>query len=150
MSAPGPGEIKMAAQTAVGWVQNPTQLDVGPVKGSKPTVYKLVKAPTSTVQLDKSSMWVASFVFDDWSQAKRDALLGHEQIHYLVGALSARDYAKDFEAIAARTYDSSSAGIDDIKAALARNSEANAQALQRSEEHTSELQSLMRISYAVF
>src|SRR3546814_4685558 len=105
--------------------------------------------------------------------------------------LSARDYAKDFEAIAARTYDSSSAGIDDIKAALARNSEANAQALQdaydddtkhdptgfkteqakwaaavigartsgtrlrdvlkaRSEEHTSELQSLMRISYAVF
>src|SRR3546814_5738388 len=125
MSPPGPGEIKMAAQTAVGWVQNPTQLDVGPVKGSKPTVYKLVKAPTSTVQLDKSSMWVASFVFDDWSQAKRDALLGHEQIHYLVGALSARDYAKDFEAIAARTYDSSSAS---------------------SEEHTSELQSLMRIS----
>src|SRR3546814_13595782 len=60
MSAPGPGEIKMAAQTAVGWVQNPTQLDVGPVKGSKPTVYKLVKAPTSTVQLDKSSMWVRS------------------------------------------------------------------------------------------
>src|SRR3546814_146939 len=51
-------------------------------------------------------------------------------LHYLVGALSARDYAKDFEAIAARTYDSSSAGIDDIKAALARNSEANAQALQ--------------------
>src|SRR3546814_3548611 len=51
-------------------------------------------------------------------------------LHYLVGALSARDYAKDFEAIAARTYDSSSAGIDDIKAALARNSQANAQALQ--------------------
>src|SRR3546814_14372684 len=75
-------------------------------------------------------MWVASFVFDDWSQAKRDALLGHEQIHYLVGALSARDYAKDFEAIAAKTYDSSSAGIDDIKEALARNSQANAQALQ--------------------
>src|SRR3546814_17323678 len=75
-------------------------------------------------------MWVASFVFDDWSQAKRDALLGHEQIHYLVGALSARDYAKDFEAIAARTYASSSAGIDDIKAALARNSQANDQALQ--------------------
>src|SRR3546814_15667145 len=75
-------------------------------------------------------MWVASFVFDDWSQAKRDALPGHEQIHYLVGALSARDYAKDFEAIAARTYDSSPAGIDDIKPALARNSEANAQALQ--------------------
>src|SRR3546814_12853912 len=48
MSAPGPGEIKMAAQTAVGWVQNPTQLDVGPVKGSNPTVYQLVTAPPST------------------------------------------------------------------------------------------------------
>src|SRR3546814_20050722 len=75
-------------------------------------------------------MWVASFVFDDWSEAKRDALLGHEQIHYLVGALSASDYAKDFEAIAAKTYDSPSAGIDDIKDALARNSQANAKALQ--------------------
>src|SRR3546814_13502251 len=29
MSPPGPGEIKMAAQTAVGWVQNPTQLEIG-------------------------------------------------------------------------------------------------------------------------
>src|SRR3546814_3643336 len=90
MSPPGPGEIKMAAQTAVRWVQNPTQLDVGPVKGSKPTVYKLVKPRTSTVQLDKSSMWEASTVFDDWSQAKRDALLGHEPLYHLVGALPAR------------------------------------------------------------
>src|SRR3546814_9737400 len=104
----------------LGWVQNPTKLSVKAVKGSKPAVYKLVKAPTATVQLNKSQMWVASFVFDDWSEAKRDALLGHEQIHYLVGALSARDYAKDFEAIAAKTYDSSSAGIDDLKDALAR------------------------------
>src|SRR3546814_7116171 len=70
MSAPGPGEIKMAAQTAVGWVQNPTKLSVKAVKGSKPAVYKLVKAPTATVQLNKSQMWVASFVFDDWSEAK--------------------------------------------------------------------------------
>src|SRR3546814_1944943 len=135
MSPPGPGEVKMAAQTAVGWVQNPTKRSVKAVKGSKPAMYKLVKAPTATVQLNKSQMWVASFVFDDWSEAKRDALLGHEQIHYLVGALSARDYAKDFEAIAAKTYDSSSAGIDDIKDALARTSPANA----RSEEDTSEL-----------
>lgn len=130
MSAPGPGEIKKAAATAVGWVQNPTQLDVQPVKGSKPTVYKLVKAPTATVQLNPAKMWVASFVFDDWSEAKRDALLEHERLHYLMGALSARDYARDFEAIAARTYDSASAGIDDIRDALTRNSQANAQALQ--------------------
>lgn len=130
MSAPGPGEVKMAAQTAVGWVQNPTKLFVDPVKGSKPTVYKLAKPPTATVQLNKSKMWVASFVFDDWSQAKRDALLAHEQIHYLIGALSARDYASDFAAIAGRTYDTESAGKDDIRDALARNNEANAQALQ--------------------
>src|SRR3546814_16276452 len=81
MSAPGPGEIKMAAQTAVGWVQNPNKLRVKAVKGSKPAVYKLVKAPTATVQLNKSQMGVASFVFDDWSDAQRDARPGTQQIH---------------------------------------------------------------------
>src|SRR3546814_16646998 len=120
----------MAAQTAVGWVQNPTKLSVKAVKGSKPAVYKLVKAPTATVQLNKSQMWVASFVFDDWSQVKRDALLAHEQIHYLIGALSARDYANDFTAIAAKEYDSASAGIADIQDTLARHRAATAPPLQ--------------------
>src|SRR3546814_18273561 len=79
MSPPGPGEVKMAAQTAVGWVQNPTKLSVKAVKGSKPAVYKLVKPPTETVQLNKSQMWVASFVFDDWAEAKRHQLLRSEE-----------------------------------------------------------------------
>src|SRR3546814_17918192 len=52
MSAPGPGEIKMAAEAAVGGVQNPTQLDVGPVKGGKPTVDRLSNATTPHVQPD--------------------------------------------------------------------------------------------------
>lgn len=130
MSAPAEGEIKMAAQTAVGWTNDAAELNVEPVEGSKPTVYKLVQNPTATVQLDKSKMWVASFVFDEWSKAKRDALLEHERIHYLMGALSARDYSNDFAAIKAKSYASVKAGIDDIKAALARNSEAKAQALQ--------------------
>lgn len=129
MSAPTAGEIKMAAQTAVDWIQTPTELKVKPVKDSKPTVYKLAKEPTATVRLNTAKMWVASFVFDDWSQTKRDALLAHEQIHYLMGALSARDYANDFATIGAKQYDSSSAGIDDIKDALARNSQAKAQEL---------------------
>lgn len=129
MSAPTAGEVKMAAQTAVDWVQTPTDLKVSAVKGSKPPVYKLAKEPTATVRLNKAKMWVASFVFDDWSQAKRDALLAHEQIHYLMGALSARDYANDFATIGAKEYDSPSAGIDDIKEALERNSQAKAQAL---------------------
>lgn len=129
MSAPTAGEIKMAAQTAVDWIQTPTELKVKPVKDSKPTVYKLAKEPTATVRLNTAKMWVAGFVFDDWSQTKRDALLAHEQIHYLMGALSARDYANDFATIGAKQYDSSSAGIDDIKDALARNSQAKAQEL---------------------
>src|SRR3546814_13115792 len=49
---------------------------------------------------------------------------------YLGVALAAGDYAKGFEEIETRPADSSSAGIDDIKAAMARNSEADAQALQ--------------------
>lgn len=130
MSAPGPGEFKKAALTAVGWTVDVANLNVKAVEGSKPAVYKLVQGPTATVQLNKSLMWVASFVFDDWSKAKRDALLDHEQLHYMIGALAARDYANDFDAITAKSYPSAKAGIDDIKAALARNSEAKAQALQ--------------------
>lgn len=135
MSAPGPGEFKVAALTAVGWTVDAPELDVKSVEGSKPTVYKLVQNPTATVQLNREQMWVASFVFDDWSKAKRDALLGHEQIHYLIGALSARDYANDFDAIKAKSYSSAKAGIKDIKAALDNNSEAKAQELQKAYDH---------------
>ncbi|MEZ0469737.1 hypothetical protein [Luteimonas salinilitoris] len=135
MAAPSAGQIVIAAQTAVGWTATPTNLKVKAVKGSKPTVYKLAQEPTTTVRLDEPEMWVASFVFDDWSEARRDALLGHEQIHYLIGALSARDYARDFAAIAAKEYDSSADGIDDITQAMERNSEARAQALQDAYDH---------------
>lgn len=128
-SPPSMGEFVIAAQTAVGWIATPTNLNVKAVKGRKPAVYKLEKEPTATVQLDKAQMWVASFVFD-WSQAKQDALLGHEQIHYLIGALSARDYSNEFAAIGKKEYDSAQAGIDDISDALTRNSKAKAQELQ--------------------
>lgn len=49
----------------------------------------------------------------------------------MISASPTRDYANDFSAIAGRTYDTASAGIDDIKDALARSSKANAQALQK-------------------
>ncbi|NZA28594.1 hypothetical protein H0E84_19655 [Luteimonas sp. SJ-92] len=130
MAAPSAGQIAIAAQTAVGWTVAPADLKVRAVKGSKPVVYKLVQEPTTTVRLDGQKMWVASFVFDDWPESKREALLDHEQIHYLIGALSARDYARDFAAIAANAYDSSEDGIEDIKQAMERNSQARAQALQ--------------------
>src|SRR3546814_6451926 len=39
---------------------------------------------------------------------------------------------------------------DDIETWLAAQADAQAKRIRRSEEHTSELQSLMRISYAVF
>src|SRR3546814_5930202 len=43
-----------------------------------------------------------------------------------------------------------SISIAEVEAALRRGLEIVADVLERSEEHTSELQSLMRISYAVF
>src|SRR3546814_7038173 len=49
-----------------------------------------------------------------------------------------------------RSDDAGCAARRDIAAAVARLDQNRARALRRSEEHTSELQSLMRISYAVF
>lgn len=130
MTAPGPGEVKQAAKTAVSQTVDLGELHMAEVKGSKPPVYKLEQEPTANVKPDKESMWVASFVFDDWPAAKRDALLGHEQIHYLIGALSGRDYSNDFAAIKAKSYPSIKAGNDDIRVALARYTKEMVQELQ--------------------
>src|SRR3546814_21095175 len=120
----------MGGLLSVGGGGDPSERPGWPQKGIRRPLYKRGREATSTVKLDNSAMWVASCGCDAWGVARREALLGHEQIQYQVGALSARDYAKDFEAITARTYDSSSAGLDALKAELARNSEATAQALQ--------------------
>jgi hypothetical protein len=83
--------------------------------------------PTVTVTFQRQS-WVASFLFT-WSQADQDALLGHEQSHYLISALSARDYFNELLAIRQRDYPTTAAGLMDIRVVQARFTQASIQAI---------------------
>lgn len=111
LPAPGPNEVVTAAQTATNAAVD--QINVDPVKGTKPTVYKLTREPTVTVTFEPTS-WVASFV-SSWPQNQQDDLLMHEQVHYLIAALSGRDFVNAAKVIGARTYPTAQACIDDIK-----------------------------------
>lgn len=111
--APAAGTTATAAQTNTTVGYNGARFDV--VKGSSPKVYKLVKEPTVTIKLAATS-WVASFV-SSWPQKEQDDLLGHEQLHYMIAALSARDFFNAMVAIGAKTFPNAKAGIAEVKQA---------------------------------
>ncbi|MEI2767211.1 MAG: hypothetical protein V9E86_01605 [Nitrosomonas sp.] len=113
LPAPAPGTSITAAETQVNI--SSTGIRFIPVPGSAPRQFRLDQEPTVTVNFLKRS-WVANFVFT-WSQADQSALLDHEQTHYLIAALSARDFFNELLAIRKRDYSSSQAGIADVKAA---------------------------------
>jgi hypothetical protein len=125
MSAPTLGQHVKVASTVANI--NAGAMSVDPVKGQKPQVFK-VSAATINIIFDSSS-WVASFVLDDWSQEKQDALLAHEQTHYLILALSGRDYFDDLEALRANEYSSSGDGVTDIKSVMATYTSQEIQAI---------------------
>ncbi len=113
LPALAPGASVTAAETQVN--SSFSGVRFIPVPGSTPRQFKLDQEPTVTVNFLKRS-WVANFVFT-WSQADQSALLDHEQTHYLIAALSARDFFNELLAIRKRDYSSSQAGIADVQAA---------------------------------
>lgn len=110
MTPPTVGATKVAATIAT---IAPSGLSVDYVKKSNPHKYK-ISSSTITIVWDATS-WVADFVIDSWSDAKRDALLGHEQLHYLIVALSGRDMFNDLEALRKNEYDSAADGSQAVK-----------------------------------
>lgn len=126
VSAPAPGTFALGAETRVTFGGG--SLSVVPVPGARPQRFKLASEPTITVTFDAQS-WVASFV-SSWPQANQDALLAHEQTHYLIAALSARDFSNELAAIAHRDYPTSSAVATDVKASQARFTAPLVQAIQ--------------------
>jgi hypothetical protein len=116
----------LAAETRVTYGAG--TLNVIPVQGSRPQRFKLQSEPKVTVTFDPQS-WVARFV-SSWPQANQDALLGHEQTHYLIAALSARDFSNELADIARQDYPSSSAVATDVRASQARFTAPLVQAIQ--------------------
>ena len=65
--------------------------------------YKMSQVPTITTRMHPDC-WVADFVFD-FPQKEQDDLLAHEQLHYLIGVLAARDCSDAFDALKNKEYD---------------------------------------------
>jgi len=109
-AAPTPGVVATSAATHTELGIGP--LGVQPVANSKPVKYKLDREPTVNVDF-KDDSWVAKYVFD-WDQDKQDALLDHEQLHYLISAISARDCLEQLKKLQQKTYSDSADAVSDV------------------------------------
>lgn len=109
---PAPGQAKTGAKTWTNVKSTPPQVVAADGGG-----FKLKEEPTVTIDFDKTS-WVASFVLD-WPKNLQDDLLSHEQIHYLISALSARDCYNAQMVVLAKTYPTQVACQTEIQAAQA-------------------------------
>ena len=126
MDPPTPGVPQISAETSV-QVGN-SAMRVDPVKGSKPEVFRATKANV-TITFDNTS-WVASYVLDDWAQDKQDALLAHEQTHFMIAACTGRDLQGELDAISAKDFATSAEGIAEINAVLNKYNVTALQAIQ--------------------
>lgn len=111
---PKKGEFDIAALTLVGIGAD--GIGVTEQKADGKTVYK-VNEITVRVVFDANS-WVASYVIGEWSADDRNALRAHEQVHYMIGALSGRDYLDDLDALRNVNYKTAKEGkaaIDAVK-----------------------------------
>jgi hypothetical protein len=116
---PEAGEFTLAAQTQASY--RVSGLSSGPIDGSRPTAYKLADAVKVVVRLQREECWVASWVIaSSTSHAEQQRLLKHEQGHYDIVALLARDLLADITALTKNLYASAQEPIDDAEAIIAR------------------------------
>ena len=85
------------------------------VPGSKPAEFKLADTVAVSVILH-SSRFVNSWVFTHMNKKFQDDLLHHEQGHYDIGALLARDFFVDLMLLKGKTYSSLAAAKADFDA----------------------------------
>lgn len=112
---PKPGQVKTAAFTKA--VPSFTGVNFNAAPGTKQL--QLADTVTVTVTLSSTS-FVNDWVFTVMDQAFQDALLNHEQHHYDIGALLARDFFIDIMQMKAKTFASATAAnteFNTIKAA---------------------------------
>jgi hypothetical protein len=119
IARPQPGDIGMVAQTRATFAV--AGLSSGPVDGSRPTAYKLADRVKVVVRLKRDECWVAAWVVGgSTSDPERRRLLKHEQGHYDIVALLARDMLAEITALTKNLYASAQEPIDDANAVIAR------------------------------
>lgn len=120
--APADDVIVDVAHTEAGWTM-PGGFNIVP-DTSKPPKYRLQDAITINVDINSDNSWVAGWIFSKWTQAQQSAILNHEQGHYNIVALLARDYFMELTTMLANTYKSAAAGTLDAQAITKRYSGA--------------------------
>lgn len=111
--APRPGQVVTGAFTSVNYVRAGTRLI--PVPGAAPRRFKFASEPTVTVTFNRAQSFVETFVFS-WPQSDQVSLLGHEQIHYLITAIVARDYFNELLAVTQCDFQTTAAAQADMTA----------------------------------
>jgi hypothetical protein len=96
--APPPGATATAASTQVNLADTGGNI----VRDPASKRFKLDVEPTVRIDFSPAS-WVADFVFK-WPQPEQDALLDHEQIHYMIAALCGRDLFNALQAVSQSDY----------------------------------------------
>lgn len=113
---PEPGESGTAAFTHAAYSISGFQSV--PVAGKRPAQFRLKDDIAVNVTL-KSDSWVASWVADgSMSSAERSRLLKHEQGHYDIVALLARDLFNEITSIKGSSYASPDEPVDAVTAIL--------------------------------
>jgi hypothetical protein len=107
---PAPGTVVPAAYTLP--VISTSGFGLEGIPGSKPPKAKLKDTIVVGVSLGAAS-WVENWVFD-LPQAKQDDLLNHEQGHFTIGALLARDFYYDLLNLRKKEYTSPAASTADF------------------------------------
>jgi hypothetical protein len=113
---PAAGATATAAQTVVGHRLQPNQISFERRKFLKGKVFGMKQDPNVVVVLEsrRPAMFVASWVFQR-PQAFQDSLLNHEQGHYEIGMLNAKDFFFELQRIQGSAFPTARAGIDAVK-----------------------------------
>lgn len=128
LPAPAPGVTATAAETLATIIPSPRRLNFNPVKGTSPVQYQMVEKPNVTVSFTAES-WKASFIAT-FPQSTQDALLAHEQLHYLIMAVFARDLANELTALQKKTFQAPEDGISELDDIWLRFSSVEGQRIQ--------------------
>lgn len=116
--APAPGATASAAFTSVFRRVSPSRFNFARVEFLKPPNVKMREDPSVMIVFDTSS-WVENWVFSQ-QQTFQDSLLSHEQGHYDIAALNARDFWKELESISSTAFATAKDGVTRIKSMEAR------------------------------
>jgi hypothetical protein len=111
-SPPAPGKTATAAFTDVSI--STSSISFPPLPGSKPFRFQLSDTVTVRIVFNPAKSFVMSWVFSGSTTGSPDDLLKHEQGHYSIAALIARDFFVDLLLLKTKIYLSQTDALKEV------------------------------------